>query len=210
MRYILGILGLGALAGIFYFIYKRFIAPSAEGDTQTCPDGSVIPVSQSCPRTMGGNNNPNGIPQPAPVSANSLGKGSTLITTGASLDNTSFDYKINESNLASYNLFTSAGNNPKLIHYALPFNQTCYSRNWYKGWLYDYRGFSQDTNTGAKTCYYGVDKSKLPAEIFVQTPASGSCANFKLYLSGVEYRFIEIRNINAGNQQVNFCVYQRQ
>lgn len=209
-----GLLFIGGIIALwYYFVY----IPENSG-------GTGIKDGDACKTTDGKDgkisagicvaNTTNNI-LPAPVATpviTPLGKGSTLITTGASQDTTQFGYAIKEGNLASYNLLTSAGSNPKLIHFTVPFNQTCYASIWYKSWLYYYRGFTQDANTGMKTCYYGTDKNRMWKELLVQTPVSGTCSNFKLYLSGVEYRFTEIRLIGIDQYigNVNFCVYKKQ
>lgn len=147
--------------------------------------------------------NPNAQPVHIP------GKGSTLITSGATGVTGAGFAGMNESNLNSYNVLTDPGTNPQKIHFTAPFNKACDPWVWYNKWLYAYVESTQDANTGLRTCYYEVSKSKLPAELAVQTPAAGACANFKLYLSGIEYAYDSIRNVKIGIVTIPYCIYKR-
>jgi hypothetical protein len=155
------------------------------------------------------NSNPTLDPNGQPV--NIPGQGSTLITSGATgLANLPAFSGLTEATLASSNVLTSPGSAPAKVHLVVPFNGVCDPFIWYKSWLYSFVESIQDSGTGQRTCYYAVNKSKLPAELLVATPASGACGNFKLYLSGVEYKYVSIRNVKFGPAPgVNYCVYKK-
>lgn len=123
-------------------------------------------------------------------------------TQGASFDN------ITEASLPSFNVLTSPGSNPGKIHFVVSFNTTCAPFVWYKNWLYSYLGSTQDTVSGNKTCYYGINSAKLPAELLVD-PTGTSCQNFKLYISGIEYKYDSIKPVKKGFVFVPHCVYKK-
>jgi len=131
------------LGGVAYYLFVYLPSKNTSKDEDAN-------ITNGNGNGSGSNNN---IPPTDQISVISLGKGSVLITSGVTQNAVNFGYAINESNLASYNIGTSPGSNPKLIHYVLPWNQSCFSGVWYKGWLYAYRGFTQDANSGTKTCY---------------------------------------------------------
>ena len=116
---------------------------------------------------------------------------------------------LSQTSLGSFNLATAKGTNPALIHFITGFINQCPAFVWYKNWLYSYRGTETDSNTGAKTCYYKIDKASFPKEIKVLSNA-GQCGNFKLFTSGIEYKFTEKRTDKYGNAQVEFCIYKKQ
>lgn len=124
---------------------------------------------------------------------------------------------VTEADAPSFNLFTSNKTNPQFIHFTVGFQDQCPNLIWYGNWLYSLIKSEQNTsetyqgNQGDRTCFYKLDRSRLPNEIKVRsTSQTFTCPTFRYYLSGVEYRFREKqfgpRILGAAPR---YCVYQK-
>lgn len=168
--------------------------PNTSGTGIATPDTTATPVSL-----------------PMSLHSTKVSGGSIIVPTKSL---SAFFIGISEANLSSFNILGSPVSNPELIHYETSFNSQCPQYVWYNRSLYALRGTDVNSTTGVKTCYYKNAQSSLPSELKVQTTAiAGQCANFKLYLSGVEYRYTKSSTETIYNPfatTVNYCVYQKQ
>lgn len=140
-----------------------------------------------------------------------LGYGSTAVNQADTVGIAGADFTgLTEDNIKSRNVLTAAGSNPAKIHFTVAFNASCPAFVWYKNWLYAFDQSVQNSNTGIKTCYYSVKPSTLPAQLLVMAPTQGDCTNFKLYISGVEYKYVEKTSIVTGlGFPKLYCVYKK-
>ena len=214
MKFIGIVIGSILLLVILYYAFVES-PKSNNNDGKTCKtnDGkNGIMTGGVCtlPKDTSSNSNLDFNPNPVPVVPLPLKVGSTSVNIADTAQAVVNFSGMSENNLASYNILTSAGSNPNKIHYTTGFASQCFPNIWYKNWLYSYRG-SEIDQSGNKTCYYGVNKSVLPASIQVQLTGS-ECKNYKLYISGVEYKYS--KNIVGGGSIISvplsYCVYTKQ
>lgn len=204
---------------IFALIYFFVISPSDKSKKEGAickttggidgiiQGGSCVPPRAINPNTFNYLGYVNGQPVALPLSFQS-----TLVDIGQTAQAVPNFNSAHENDLTLFNILTSAGSNPTKIHYVTGFSSPCPQYIWYKNWFYSFRG-TQTNDNGNKTCYYGINKSDLPNEIKVTIPnGQTQCKNFKLYISGVEYKFSErkFESPLLGSPQVSVCVYKKQ
>jgi len=201
MKYVIGILlALVAISAAYYFLV--WIPEQGDnGDgTKKCPDGSVIPTSESCPRTTEGNVDPcinvkcknggtcNGGVCNCPKGYTGSDCGA-IDTSIVSLPDQSLAFRSTQVNAGD----VSNAQSPSSLYLNVPYNSlsgynvlsspsetklihykvnniACPQYVWYKSSLYSKRGEETNPANGVKTCYYGIDKSAFPAEIKIRIP----------------------------------------
>lgn len=188
-----------AVAGVLYWIFVG--APAKK------------PSVQSVPRPINPNSGQSSGVEDAPPTPTTLGFNSTKVAltdvAPASNPNSLF-ISANESNVASYNIFTYAVFGKGFIHYDTNFSTSCPPYLWYKKSYYSLLGSNTDAS-GVKTCYYKLDKNVLPQQLKVQslTPPY-ACTEFKYYVSGVEYVFDKAVAEGTGLAGTkHYCLYNK-
>lgn len=217
----------GALAWMAYkFIFKK----PEDGTRCSTTGGSVNNGSYlngvCIADSTGGTNGPHIDTNPtlggdvSPVfEPNSVQVNESSIAIGQNINN--FFNNIQEQNISSFNITTSAGSNPGYIHFKTNFQNQCPQFVWYKKWLYTFirveNAAKQVEGSGVgpaqNTCYYKVDRTILPNEIKVaKNNNTAQCANFKLFTSGVEYKFLETRKVTNqfSHWTTIYCIYKKQ
>lgn len=215
MKFVGIVAGSVLLLVILYYVFIGSSDNKAKGEGTSCKtddgkDGIITGGTCVPPRVIPDNSNPNFNPNPTPVPL-PLGTGSTSVNIADTAQAVINYTGMTEDNISSYNVLTSAGSNPNRIHYVTGFSSQCPQYVWYKNWLYSYRGTESDQN-GNKTCYYGIDKSVLPASLEIQILTSNTCTNFKVYVSGIEYKYDKTiqKPATLSSGMKSYCVYVKQ
>lgn len=193
-------IGVSALALVilaFYYLWYKPRQNNGGGTgTQTCPDGSVIPVAEVCPKNIpDGTGSTSGSNRP-PVS---------IKVNGGDVTEAHIANPFYENEFASQVVSSKVAPLP-LIHYETNFANGCFSFIWYKGGYY--ANISESTNAqGIKSCYYRFLKGYLPKEIRIKN-TTAVCATYQYYLSGELYVYDRAQT-EPTNQGINYyCIYK--
>lgn len=219
MKYFIGILVTLALAAVTFVVGVRqkwwknpFASGTDNGDgTQTCPDGSTIPITGTCPSATSPTDcdpNNRGYQINGVVNPTKCGIPVSTAPTGRSILISANDLEyapnpLDNSSSIQRKLFNKATLAPiyiaPLIHYVsstLPGSPHIHW--WYKGGHYTF------INTVAGTHYY--KESIMPSEIKLIVKIADSCyADW--YLSGSKYTLDREQNLDSA---LRWCIYKKQ
>lgn len=217
MKKIIEIIVILVIVGILgYMAYKFIFKKPANGTPCSSTGGSIndgIIVDGNCIKNTTSDSNTLPTPDQENININpDITSPEVHYSAVSTAQNPSlFLVNISESNMSSFNLTKAPGSNPSRIHIVTKFNTPCAQFVWYKHWLYVLSSSKADQNTGLVTCYYKIDKSVFPDEIKVSTQVGSKCNNFKLFFSGVEYRYSDTRIEHPNNfTTLQFCAYKKQ
>lgn len=226
MKYFIGILVTLALAAVTFVVGVRrnwwknpFASGTDNGDgTQTCPDGSTIPITGMCPTATSPTDcDPNkigyqinGVVNPTKCGTPNVGEedaapsGSLLVNISELSSAPVIDNQYRPFDASAQNkLFNKATLSPiavaPLIHYVAPaYPAAPWMYWWYKNGHYTF------IKTEAGTHYY--KKSILPSEIKLIVKRTDTCyADW--YLSGSKYKLDREENLDGA---LRWCVYKKQ
>lgn len=211
MKTFLAILGVAVLAVIVFFIgiqqkwWKNPFSAATNGTngvgdngngTQTCADGSVIPITETCPRSSTFQGTPINLP-------------SKKVDIG-NITPAKYPPNLYPADYASRVVSTKINPSP-FIHYETNFNTACHFAIWHNGGLYV--KIKEATNaSGVKSCFYEFKKAFLPSEIKIPNP-NNNCTTYQYYLSGVLYVYDRVLTEQSQNPNAApnyFCMYKKQ